>query len=704
MARHLTLAGILLSSLLLAQSNALHVSTVSARPEMVSGGDVLVRVDLPGDLSPDAVLVKLNGRDITSVFHPDPSAPAIIGLVTGLKEGDSTLEASAKGRPVVTLRVNNHPITGPIFSGPQEQPFICQTDKLKLPDGSLLGPPVDADCSVKTVVTYVYKSSDTGALKPLTDKKTLPDDVAWTTTTLGKKAPYIVRTETGTINRGIYQIVMLHDPTSESEPSPFVRPKNWNQRLLYSFGGGCMGGWFKQGTSIGFGGPGMITDAVVGKGYAEASSTLNVFGNNCNDLLASETMMMVKERFIEAYGPPLFTFGRGGSGGSYQQIQTVDNYPGLLDGIIPSLTFSDVQENAQFLTDAQILNNYYTKSGESLTREQKRAVAGVGVLENVSGTAYEGARINPTVFCPAELPQAMRYDPVANKTGARCDVYDHTANAYGRDPVTGYARRPIDNVGVQYGLGALNDGVITTAQFLDLNKNIGGYDSDGNIVAARAVADPLALRGAYQTGRITNGGGGLATVPIIDTRVYLDQTDKGNPHLRYHSFAFRERLRRANGTVANDVMLVGPSPASPAQTNFPLAKMDEWLTNLVNDKSNDRIMDKIVRAKPADLVDGCYTATGERINETQTLTGGECSRLYPPNASPRMIAGAPIFNSILKCQLKPIDYSDYKTPPTDSEKAQLKSIFPDGVCDWSKPGVEERKPANTWISFTGIPK
>jgi hypothetical protein len=77
----------------------------------------------------------------------------------------------------------------------------------------------------------------------------------------------------------------------------------------------------------------MITDAVVGKGYAEASSTLNVFGNNCNDLLASETMMMVKERFIKAYGKPLFTFGRGGSGGSYQQIQTADNYPGLLDGI-----------------------------------------------------------------------------------------------------------------------------------------------------------------------------------------------------------------------------------------------------------------------------------------------------------------------------------------------------------------------------------
>ena len=38
------------------------------------------------------------------------------------------------------------------------------------------------------------------------------------------------------------------------------------------------------------------------QGYAVASSSLNVFGNNCNDVLAAETMMMVKERFVEDTG------------------------------------------------------------------------------------------------------------------------------------------------------------------------------------------------------------------------------------------------------------------------------------------------------------------------------------------------------------------------------------------------------------------
>src|SRR6185436_13828829 len=97
-----------------------------------------------------------------------------------------------------------------------------------------------------------------------------------------------------------------------------------------------------------------------------------------------------------------------------------------------------------------------------------------------------------------------------NPGGTRCDVFDHTVNAYGRDPATGFARRPIDNSGVQYGLAALNAGAINATQFLDLNELIGGYDNDGNLVATRAAADPLALRAAYQTGRLTHGGGGLA--------------------------------------------------------------------------------------------------------------------------------------------------------------------------------------------------
>ena len=65
------------------------------------------------------------------------------------------------------------------------------------------------------------------------------------------------------------------------------------------------------------------------------SSTLNNNSNNCNDVIAAESMMAAKERFIEAYGPPRYTVGFGFSGGALQQHMIAENYPGLLDGLVP---------------------------------------------------------------------------------------------------------------------------------------------------------------------------------------------------------------------------------------------------------------------------------------------------------------------------------------------------------------------------------
>ena len=685
-------------------ADSFEITVVSNPTGKISGGNALVRVDVPNGVPIDQITFKLNGQDVTAGLHPDPSLDALTGLVKGLHLGQNWFEVFSGGEaPSARLSVTNFPITGPVFSGPHQQPFICETEKFKLPDGTLLGPPVDADCSVKTVVNHVYRpesaavSPERPAMKPFPPGAGLPPDIAWTTTTDGREVPYIVRVETGTINRGIYQIAILHDPTTEPEPGPLGPPKAWNQRLLYTFGGGCLAGWYRQGSTL----PPLLSDNIVGKGYAEASSTLNVFGNNCQDVTAAETMMMVKEHFIETFGKPLFTFGRGGSGGSYQQLQIADNYPGLLDGIIPSATFPEVLETTQFLVDAQLLDRYFNTAGHALTEAQKRTISGVGTMMNVTATAKGAGRINPTTFCSPDLPQALRYHSEFHPSGARCDVFDHTANIYGRDPVTGFARRPIDNTGVQYGLAALNAGVITAAQFLDLNEKIGGYDNDGNIVETRAIADLQAVRAAYQTGRITNGGGGLAALPIIDFRGYADLLERGDVHLKYHSFALRERLRAANGTTANLVMLMAGSqtPYSRSVHDYAITKMDEWLTNLIKDTSNAPAIDRIVRAKPTDLVDSCYTPAGERIVEPQTFTGGECNKIYPTFPPPRMIAGGPVTNNVLKCQLKPVDLNSYTVSFTEAEQRRFAMIFPEGVCDWTKPGVEQQELVGTWLRY-----
>ena len=675
------------------------LEAVSARPEFVSGGDVLVRVRMPVGLASNAATVSLNGTDVTSAFKPDAATQSLLGLVAGLKAGANSLEVtagSARGR----LAVVNHPITGPMISGPQEQPFICQTEQFKLQSGATLGKALDANCSVATRVDYYYRPASGGALMPMPPSGT-PADVGTATTLAGAKVPYIVRIETGTINRGIYQIAMLHDPASGQMPSPWTKSAGWNDRLVYTHGGGCTSGWYRQGANTG----GVVDDFMLRQGYAVASSSLNVFGNNCSDLHTSETMMMVKERFIEAYGAPAFTIGWGCSGGSYQQLQTADNYPGLLDGIIPCRTFPDVSfATIPVITDARLLNTYFKKATVPYTEEQQRTVTGFLQLATMKAVDEDGAgRIHVTEFCPDVLPMEQRYDAVKNPKGARCDVYDHAANAYGRDPKTGYALRPLDNVGIQYGLRALNDGAITKEQFLDLNAHVGGFDHDGNVVSTRSVADPAAIRASYRTGRMTWGGAGLAQVPIIDYRNYMDDAKDGDVHVRFHSFSLRERLKKANGHVDNHVMWVEDNRyrGNSSSPNYQdaLAQMDRWLTGITKDASADPIMSKIRRHKPAELADACWTrdAQQKKILEPATRdTKSQCTQMFPTASFPREVAGAGVAGDVIKCQLKPVQASDYAVTFTPDEMARLTSTFPAGVCDWSKPGVDQQKLAGTW--------
>src|SRR3990170_6609953 len=115
-----------------AQAGAgLEVSILSSSPGMVSGGNALVRVDVPSDVPLAQVSVALNGVDVTIAFAPAAGAKALIGVVEGFVLGENTVKAKVTGpaipRPAAELIVTNHPITGPIFSGPQQLHFVCTT-------------------------------------------------------------------------------------------------------------------------------------------------------------------------------------------------------------------------------------------------------------------------------------------------------------------------------------------------------------------------------------------------------------------------------------------------------------------------------------------------------------------------------------------------------------------------------------------------
>lgn len=688
----------------------------SPSPDWVSGGDALVKLRGHHPLG-SRFRVLLNGSDISAAFAADPADGRPMGVVNGMTIGANTLSAelieSGRNTPSAThnLQLTNHPRKGPMFSGPWESPFACQTAAFRLyPGGPFLGASTDADCSADTRVDYVYRNTATpAAFLPLASMATLPADVARFTAEDGRSLPFVVRIETGTVNRAIYQTAMLHDPSTAPAPSPAARSPLWNGRLVYSFGGGCTGGWYRQGTTAGWTG-GVLDANILAKGYAMASSTLNVFGHNCQDVTAAESMAMVKERFIEAYGPPRATIGWGCSGGSYQQHQIADNYPGLLDGILPGCSFPEVGFSTVYaITDMRLLGNYFqTTAPGTFTAQQQTQVAGVLRPETIyTGTVYAGAmRIAPDSYCPAEVPVGLRYHALTNPTGVRCSIYDHTVNVFGRDPLTGFARRPLDNVGVQYGLRALNAGQITVDQFLDLNERVGGYDADARFQSARTVADSIATREAYQTGRLTNGGGGLRNIPIIDYRAYNDDASAGDIHLRYHSFSMRERLIKANGDAGNHVMLVEDqrhglySSASPLLMHA-LAEVDKWIAAVQADTSPGTTNQKVLRNKPATLLEGCSSrdAAPSFIAEAQQRSAGQCATLYPAPAAPRYEAGAGVAADVIKCTLKPLAMVDYSVVFTAEQQQRLVALYPSGVCDWAAPGVEQQGLRGTWLSF-----
>ena len=385
------------------------------------------------------------------------------------------------------------------------------------------------------------------------------------------------------------------------------------------------------------------------------------------------------------------------------------NYPGILDGIVPMCSYPDITTIITPVVDCSLIGRAVDESSETWSLEQVSAVTGFADNGSVETCTLWRGFFSPAWIvpapCPAVIPAELVYDADTNPDGVRCTIHDNTVNAFGIDPDTGFARRQVDNVGVQYGLAAFNDGVIDFTRFAELNELAGGYDADGNLVEQRTVANSEGLRIAYETGRVNSGDGGLPEVPIIDVRGYTD--DAGffgvDIHDRFRSFSTRDRLLATNGHADNHVIwIAGPATSivgSPHNYDAVLL-IDQWLAAVRADTGRGTLEDKIVRNKPGEAVDTCWTPTGERIVEPATFDGtGACNQQYPSHEDPRLVAGAPVANDVLKCQLKPIDPDDYSQPLTSDQLDRLEAVFPDGVCDYARPGVGQLPLAGTWLEY-----
>lgn len=676
------------------------VKFLSSDPALVSGTTTLVDIAVNNGQVP--VTARLNGTDVSAQLKASSTPNHYTALIGGVVPGTNTLVVGQAG---VTNAVSftAYPASGPIISGPHQTPFVCQTSTFLLPDGTTFGAPTDADCNAATKITYLYLKTGGTALVPLPSTSARPADVASTTTLAGATVPFIVRVETSTVDRGINQTAVLHDPTVETAPSPFNQPKAWNKRLIAVEGYGCPGGWYVQG---GVEGNLAIADfdfsllnvKRLGEGYATFANTLNHASNDCNAVLESEALMMSKEAFVKTYGVPDFTVSAGCSGGSYGSSQPADRIPGLFDGILIACTFPDPLGIAFSGSDGHLLTHYWAVTNPSgFSDAQKVAVSGYKSVQAFVDAANQAGRTDPVpnrVDVPgyasaswnAVVPIGLRYDPVSNRTGARPTVYDASKNIYGIDKTTGFALRPFDNVGVQYGLNALNAGVITTTQFLDLNQGIGGYDQDANYVANRVTGDAGAIQRMQQAGLQLGGNGGLASIPVFDVSGIYN--DDGGYHYQWFHFAMRERMLQANGDTLNHVMWRGN--LVPAETAW--AAFIKWVAAYKADTADGTQRAKVIRDKPAEAVDGCWRSQTQFIAEAQTLSSAPnttCNTLFPSWTFPRYQAGGTLAANIAKCTLKPIATSDYRVAFTAAELLRLNAIFPNGVCDFTKPGVNQ---------------
>jgi hypothetical protein len=681
------------------------ILVLSNRADLISGGEALVKVVRPSNAAGETLTVTVGRRNVTGAFNNHG-----VGVVTGLRLGRNTLTARLADGRGARIVLTDHPIGGPVFAGPQVQPWVCNTQNPPANSGGTptvvpvgLGPPTDAKCDTKPAISYVYKDASSGQFETY-DPANPPaaSAIATTTTDQGHTVPYIVRQEFGAQDRGIYAMAMLS------------APGGWNHKLVTYFGASTASDHLQSQPSA------VLDDFALGRGFMTANSSMNVNGENTNQVVSAEALMMLKEHITDTYGRIRYTIGEGCSGGSYQYMVAA-MYPGLVNGIQPNCSFTDIWTTAPDVFDCGLLINYFQNHPD------EPWVPAIDGHKDPSDCAMWDALFfgagDPTSAGNCKLPNGTVYDPVQRPTAVRCDIQDYEQAIWGRRSASewtavekkighGFANRPWGNAGVQYGLQALQEGLITPAEFADINANIGGLSIDHQFQPQRSAVDAHTAALAYRTGQVTDGRR-LADVPIIDLRGY---SETGEIHTSVYSYKMRARLDQANGGHGNQLIWTFPAsepvlgvtpPQNIVEKSFLL--MDHWLSKISADDSHRTLAQKVLTDKPSDAVDACFVnqgapdpgtpAPGQPVEITDM---SQCNSLYPHYGDTRTAAGSPLTDDIIQCQLKPLRRTDYKVTFTSAEWAQLKSAFPNGVCDYSRPGVGSQH-AIQWLTYARGP-
>ena len=624
-----------------------------------------------------------------------------------------------------------------------QQPLVDNQQQLGVPVYSevdtktLIG--YSKDCLHRTQAHYFYNKKGTTQFFPVEQMR----DDAEMIRINGKTIPYIIRIETGVINRFFYVLAVLKgDDEQLNKPNG----SNWNKALVYQFMGGVGIGKMQGKVKL----EKLLREQhqQLKLGYGIAFSTANQSANHQNIWLSEDTALRVKRQFAALYGKPEFTIGVGASGGAIQQYLIAQNGSDLLDGIIAQLSFPDMVSQITYVLDCEPFEYYFdiaNNKNKTWKNWQKRAVTqGMSVDSERTNffnfihsfTGVFNGQVNHFIkgasSCSAgwrglsPLVNNPRFNHLANnyhKSVAKNEHWSHWDDQryfYGMSR-SGFANSLWDNEGVQYGLAALSRGEISIEDFLNLNRNFPSWKSSDKMQpeklwlvkrrffpitfsgwghhnmrtptnASRTIprqkSDAQAIKGAFLSGHVFLGHNPL---PTIDMRYYLD--DRLDIHHASASFAVRERIRSWHGHHQQHVMWMSEKGYNP--TDDAIALMHTWLSGM---GSNNDIA-SITASKPARAVDACFDdqgnllASGENVwngtwNQRKT---GACMQHYPRHPTSREIAGDSISGLIFKCAKQSLEQAInagvYGSVDMTDHIEELQQIFANGVCDYSQPGL-----------------
>ena len=262
---------------------ALQIDVLSNRADLVSAGDALVAIDLPAGA--DAVEGPRHRRRARRHERVRACArtAASRALVTGLDVG---AQRAHRERARAARRA-----TADDRQPPQRRPGVLRPadPAVGLPGGRgrrAVQPARDLRVPVQVRPAAAFAAYD---------PENPPSDVATTTTDQGKTVPYIVRVETGYQDRDQYKIAVLYDPAKpldavgaagRLEPQAAHHPR---RELRHRAPGRQRARRHERRRRS-------------RRGFAVMSTALNNAGHNCNLVTQAESMVMAKERLVEQYG------------------------------------------------------------------------------------------------------------------------------------------------------------------------------------------------------------------------------------------------------------------------------------------------------------------------------------------------------------------------------------------------------------------